>query len=280
MFELSLSFIERGIVAAMIVGVIAPLVGAMLFVRRSSVVSESLSHVTLTGVSAGVLLAQVMETIPMNPLYIGFGFALVGSLLIEKLRQTFHHFQDLAAPMILSAGIGLSAVLMSISTAGYNEWYDYLFGSIISVSPSDLRFIMITAFIVLLIFYFFQKELIIVSFDEEFAKVSGVSTKGMNFLFSILVALVISMSMKVVGILLVGALISLPVAASLKVARSFRQLLVWSVILGEVAVMSGVYFSYHYSIAPGGMIVVMSVLLLLLFLLLPSLMHRKQEGSS
>lgn len=280
MFELSLSFIERGILAAFIVGLITPLVGAMLFVRRSSVMSESLSHVTLTGVSAGVLLAQVVDVIPINPLYIGFSFALVGSLFIEKLRQTFHHFQDLAAPIILSAGIGLSAVLMSISTASYNEWYDYMFGSIISVSPSDLRFIMITAVVVLLIFYFFQKELILVSFDEEYAKVSGVGTKGIQFLFSLLVALVISMSMKVVGILLVGALISLPVAASLKVARSFRQLFIWSVVLGEVAVMVGIYFSYQFSIAPGGMIVVISVILLLLFSMLSSVMHRKEEGVS
>ncbi|WP_240376634.1 metal ABC transporter permease [Bacillus piscicola] len=255
------TFIERGITAAVIVGTMAPLIGTILAVRRSSVVSESLSHVTLTGISAGVLLSQLAGT-EINPLYTGFAFSLIGSLVIEKLRQLYPDFQDLAAPIILSAGLGLSALIMSMSKSGYGEWYDYLFGNIVSVTRGDLQFIGFTAGIVILLFFLFFKEIKAVSFDKEYAQVSGIPLSLVNFLFSLLTALVIAMSMKVVGILLVGALVSLPVASALQLSKSFKQLLVWSVVFGEAAVITGVFFSYHFNIATGGMIVVMMSVML------------------
>lgn len=260
---LELSFIERGIAAALLVGAIAPMVGVFLAVRRSTIISESLSHVTLTGISAGVLMGQVWTVTDISPMYTGFLFALLGSLLIEKLRQIYDRFQELAAPIILSAGVGLSAVIMSASGSGYTEWYEYLFGSIVSVRMEDLWFIIATAGLVILILALFFKEFFSVSFDQEFAKVSGIPLKKVNFLFSLLIALVISMSMKVVGILLVGALIALPVAAALNLAKSFKKLLLLSVLFGETAVLAGVYFSYQFNIATGGMIVVLSAVLLL-----------------
>ncbi|RSL34508.1 metal ABC transporter permease [Salibacterium salarium] len=271
---MELTFIERGIIAALIVGLIAPLIGTLLAVRRSSVISESLSHVTLTGISAGVLLGQSLEVLQVNPLYSGFIFALAGSLFIEKLRQVYYQFQELAAPIILSGAIGVSAILMSIDNSGYNEWYDYLFGSVVSVTGEDLIFIIVTSFLVLALFLLFYKELISVSFDQEFAKVSGISVQMIQFLFSFLVALVISMSMKVVGILLVGALISLPVAAALQLAKSFRKLLLWSVMIGEITVMLGVYSSYHFDIATGGAIVVFAAFLLLTVLVIKKFLVR------
>ncbi|WP_054635459.1 metal ABC transporter permease [Thalassobacillus sp. C254] len=257
-----LTFIQRGVLAALIVGFICPLLGSFLLVRRVTIISESLSHVTLTGISAGVLMGQTMQFMDVNPLYSGLLFALIGSLLIEKLRQEYRHFQELAIPIILSAGIGLSAILISIAQTGYTEWFNYLFGSIVSVTQEDLLFIIVTAFVVLLIMIFFFKEFISISFDQEYAKVSGISLKGMNFLFSLLVALVISMSMKVVGILLVGALIALPVAAAIRVAKSFKQVMFLGVLFGEAAILSGVYISYHMDIATGGTIVMSAMFIL------------------
>ncbi|MGY4690321.1 metal ABC transporter permease [Salibacterium sp. K-3] len=259
---MELTFLERGILAALCIGLTAPLLGTLLAVRRSSIISEALSHVTLTGISAGVLIGGTIDHIPVHPLYTGFSFSLAGSLFIEKLRQEYSSFQELAAPIILSAGIGLSAVFMSMSASGQNEWYDYLFGSVVSVGEGDLVFILITFFAASLLFGIFFKELVFVSFDQEGASVSGIAVKSVNFLFSFLTALVISMSMKVVGILLVGALISLPAAASLQLASSFRALVLWSIAIGEAAVIIGVYGSYHLNLATGGAIVVSASLLL------------------
>ncbi|WP_052144505.1 metal ABC transporter permease [Halalkalibacter okhensis] len=273
-FLLNLTFIERGILAGVIIGIIAPLVGSFLLVRRISVVTESISHITLTGISAGVFLGTLGPLFQnMNPMYLGVVFALIGALITERLREMYRHFQELAVPIILSTGIGMSAIFISLARTGYNEWYSYLFGSIVSVTVSDVQFIMITAIFVLFIIVLFYKEFVLTSFDQEFAQVSGISMKFVNFIFALLIAMVISMSMKVVGILLVGALVVIPVAASIQVSKSFKQLIFFSIIFAQISILFGLYFSYQFNIATGGMIVLISILVLLLVLLLKRLMR-------
>ncbi|WP_430708815.1 metal ABC transporter permease [Paenalkalicoccus suaedae] len=259
-----LTFLERGIIAGILIGFISPLIGAFLLVRRMTIITEGLSHITLTGITAGVLMTQSVAIFgAVNPLYTGLLFSLGGSLLIERLRQIYKYFEELAIPIILSAGIGLSALLISFSNSSYTEWYNYLFGSIVTVTISDLYFIGGTGIVAIGLIGLFYKELLSISFDAEFAATSGISIKKLNFLFSILIALVISMSMKVVGILLVGALVTLPVAAAIQFAKSFRHVLILGIIFGEAAVIGGIVSSYHLDVATGGMIVVVGVLLLI-----------------
>ncbi|SDN42533.1 zinc transport system permease protein [Alkalicoccus daliensis] len=258
-----LTFLERGIAAGLLIGFISPLIGAFLLVRRMTIISEGLSHVTLTGITAGVLMTQTTVLFAgVNPLYMGLLFSLAGSLLIEKLRQVYQHFQELAIPIILSAGVGLSAVLISMTQSSYTEWYSYLFGSIITVTLNDLIFIFVTGIAAMIIVGLFYKELLSISFDQEFAVTSGISVKRINFIFSVLIALVISMSMKVVGILLVGALITLPVAAAILFAKSFRHVLILGILFGEAAVLGGVISSYYFNVATGGMIVAAGIFIL------------------
>ncbi|WP_332632125.1 metal ABC transporter permease [Halalkalibacter flavus] len=271
-FLSNLTFIERGVVAGVVIGIIAPIVGAFLLVRRISVVTESISHITLTGISAGVFLGTIGPLFQnINPMYMGVVFALIGALITERLRDMYRHFQELAVPIILSTGIGMSAIFISLARTGYNEWYTYLFGSIVSVTVSDVQFIIFTAIFVLFIIFLFYKEFILSSFDQEYAQVSGISMKFINFIFALLIALVISMSMKVVGILLVGALVVIPVAASVQISKSFKQLILFSIIFAQVSILLGLYFSYQFNIATGGMIVLTSIIVLLVVLLLKSI---------
>jgi zinc transport system permease protein len=259
-----LTFLERGIIAGLIVGFICPIIGAFLLVRRMTIISEGLSHITLTGIAVGIVMMQSPATSFINPLYTGVLFSLIGSLLVEKLRQIYRHFQELAIPIILSAGIGLSALLISISPSNNTEWFNYLFGSIVTVTLTDLLFIVVTGIVMMSIVLLFYKELLSISFDQEFAITSGISVKKMNFLFSILIALVISMSMKVIGILLVGAMVTLPVAVSIQFAKSFRQVVFIGIIVGEISVIGGIIMSIYFNIATGGMIVVTGVIILII----------------
>ncbi|OLO26958.1 metal ABC transporter permease [Alkalihalophilus pseudofirmus] len=274
----NLSFIERGMVAAGLIGFICPLLGAFLLVRRISIISESLSHITLTGIAAGVLLTSTITFFSfINPLYFGLVFAFIGSLLIERLRQVYRDFQEIAIPIILSTGVGLSAIIISISKTGYNQWFMYLFGSIVSVTLQDLYFMILTSIVVLIILTLFYKEFVAISFDQEFAKVSGISIRGLNFIFSFLIALVIALSMKVVGILLVGAMIVLPAASAIIFAKSFKSLLWLSVLFGQLAMLTGSYFSYHLNIATGGGIVLFATVWLIVAHLLHHLFKGKRK---
>ena len=161
----------------------------------------------------------------------------------------------------MSAGIALSAIFISLADGFNQEIVGLLFGSISAVTISDLSTIIAIVIIVLAFILLFYKELFILSFDEEYSKVIGIP-KWIQFLFIIIVAMVISASMRVVGILLVSALITLPIAIAMRMTKGFKQLIILSVLIGEFSVIAGLVLAFYMNISPGGVIVVLLVLLL------------------
>lgn len=199
----------------------------------------------------------------LNPLYLGMGFSVGGSLFIERLRNVYKHYQELAIPIILSGGVGLGAIFISMANGFNVDLFSYLFGSVSAVGRSDLWVITIISVIVVFTVIILYKELFLLSFDEEHAKTSGIPAKVIHFIFIVLVALVIAISMRIVGVLLVSALMTLPVAAALKMAKSFKQTIIMSILFGEIAVVGGLFTAYYLNLAPGGTIVVLAILVLL-----------------
>ncbi|TYR82389.1 metal ABC transporter permease [Priestia megaterium] len=270
-------FLRNAFVTGMIIGIIAPLLGAFIVVRRLSLIADALSHVTLAGISISLLLSQKVGFMQgANPLYLGMAASVTGSLFIEKLRSVYKHYQELAIPIILSGGIGVSAICISLADGFNNDLMNYLFGSVSAVSRSDLWTVVFIAVIVIMLVLFFYKELFILSFDEEHASASGIKAKWIHFLFIIMVALVIAVSMRIVGILLVSSLMTLPVAASIRLANGFKQTILLSIIFGEVAVLGGLFSAYYLDLAPGGTIVVIAVIILIISIMINK--GRKGKG--
>ncbi|PIC04536.1 metal ABC transporter permease [Anoxybacillus flavithermus] len=257
-------FLQNAFIVGILIGFIAPLLGVFIVVRRLSLIADALSHVTLAGIAASLLVQKKFLTFStLNPIYIGMAFSVVGSLFIEKLRTVYKHYQELAIPIILSGGIGLSVIFISLADGFNTDLFSYLFGSVSAVSRTDVWAISIIFFIVLTVIFLFYKEWFILSFDEEYAQASGVKVKSLHFVFIVLVALVIAASMRIVGILLVSSLMTLPVAASIRMAKGFKQALWLSVIFGEFAVIVGLFLSYYLNLAPGGTIVLLAVCILI-----------------
>ncbi|MED4070587.1 metal ABC transporter permease [Priestia endophytica] len=269
-------FLQNAFITGILIGFLAPLLGAFIVVRRLSLIADALSHVTLAGISASLLLEKKLGY-QLNPLYFGMIFSVAGSLFIEKLRGLYRHYQELAIPIILSGGIGISVIFISLADGFNSDLLNYLFGSVSAVSRADLWTIVGVAIVVTLAIIIFYKELFILSFDEEHAKASGVKAKAIHFLFIVMVALVIAASMNIVGILLVSALMTLPVAASMRLATGFKQTIILSIIFGEVSVIGGLISSYYLDLAPGGVIVVIAILILLGSILVKKGWGRKHE---
>lgn len=223
-------------------------------------IADALSHVTLGGITFGVYLSSLIG-MTINPLITGIIFSVMGALGIERLRTVYRHYQELAIPIIMSFGVALSVLFLSLADGFNQDLFGYLFGSISAVSSVDLILISVIGVIVLIFIYLMYKEMFLVSFDEEYANVMNIN-KWIHFMFIIVVALVISASMRIVGILLVSALMTLPVASAMRVTSSFRQLMFTSVIFGEVAVVVGLFMSFHLDISPGGTIVLVSLAIL------------------
>lgn len=260
-------FLQNAFLSGLIIGVIAPLLGLFIVVRRLALIADALSHVALAGIAGSLFLSQsVLMFSALNPVYLGMASAVGGSLLIEKLRGAYKHFEELAIPIILSTGIGFGAIFISLAKGFGSDLVGYLFGSVSAVSRQDLWVVVIIAVVVVAFIRFFYKEMFALSFDKEYAKVSGINGKFIQIVFMIIVALVIGASMRIVGILLVSSLMTIPVAAAMQLAKSFKGALVYSIVIGELSVLIGLFSAFHLDIAPGGTIVITSIIILLLVL--------------
>ncbi|MBN6888890.1 zinc transport system permease protein [Cytobacillus horneckiae] len=265
-------FLQNAFLTGIIIGIVAPLLGVYIVVRRLSLIADALSHVTLAGIAASLLLEKkVLGISGLNPIYMGMAFSVTGSLFIEKLRSVYKHYQELAIPIILSGGTGLSVIFISLADGFNTDLFGYLFGSVSAVSRADLWLILIISIVIIATIIILYKELFLLSFDEEHAKASGIPAKTVHFIFIVMVALVIASSMRIVGILLVSALMTLPVAASMRIAKGFKQTIFFSILFGEISVLGGLFLAYYLDLAPGGTIVIIAVLILIVTILIKKL---------
>lgn len=245
-------FLQNAFASGLIIGVIVPLLGVFIVVRRLSLIADALSHVTLAGIAGSLYLSQSIGALAvLNPLYLGIVASVTGSLFIERLRRLYKHYEELAIPIIMSAGLGFGAIFISLAEGFSSDLFSYLFGSVSAVSRQDLWIVLCIAFIVVLFLTLFFKELFVLSFDEEYAKASGLPAKWVHLLFMIVIALVIAGSMRIVGILLVSSLMTLPVAAAMRISKSFKQAIIFSVLFGELAVIIGLVSAFYLDLAPG-----------------------------
>lgn len=258
------SFMQRALIAGIIIGILCPLIGIFVVLRRMSLIGDSLSHVALSGVAAGLLAG-------IYPLGMALLFSIGAALSIEKLRKSYEDFAELVIAIILSAGISIAVVLISFAKSLNVDLMSYLFGSIITIGKIDLYMVIGLGLIIVAFVKLFYKELFFITFDEEAAKIAGVPVRIVNLLFIVLVAMTITVSMRIVGILLVSSMMIMPVATSLQIAKSFKQAILISIVFAEISVILGIFISYYLEIAPGGTIVLFSVLMLILTIILKNL---------
>ncbi|MBM7705746.1 zinc transport system permease protein [Chryseomicrobium aureum] len=268
---LTYDFLRQAFISGILIGIMAPLLGVFIVVRRLSLIADALSHVTLAGIAGSLFLSQTVPALALlNPLYLGMASAVAGSTLIEKLRSLYKHYQELAIPIIMSAGLGLAALFISLADGFRTDLFSYLFGSVSAVSYQDMMIVIaVTAIVVLFLLAFF-KELFVLSFDDEYASAVGLPAKWIHFMFMIVTALVIAASMRIVGILLVSSLITLPVAAAMRIAKSFKSAILWSLLFGQSAVLIGLVTAFYLDLAPGATIVLTSILILLIVIAIVS----------
>ncbi|EEG76693.1 metal ABC transporter permease [Dethiobacter alkaliphilus] len=248
----SYAFMQRAFHAGFVVAILCPTIGIFLVLRRLSMIGEMFAHVSLAGVALGIFTGTY-------PLASALGLSLVAAGGLEALRRTYRIFGDLAIAIMISVGISLAVVLISLSQAFNADLFSYLFGSVIAISRADLFLIRVIGVAVLLFVFLMHKELFFIAFDEEAARASGVRVDLVNMLFVAATALTIAVAMRVVGILLVSSLITVPVAAGLQVGKSFRATILYSYLFALTSVLLGLVVAYYADLAPGGSIVLIAV---------------------
>lgn len=265
---LSLGYMQRALLAGLFVGLICPAIGLILVLRRNAMYGDALGHVTLAGVAVGLLSGSY-------PVATGLVASVLASLGMDWLRRTSRRYAELSVSIVLSASLALAVILLSKVKSGSANVLSYFFGSILTVSGQDLWLIGILGAVVLLTYTFLYKDLLALSFDEEFAQTSGLKVRVVNTLFLVLTALTVALTIRIVGVLLTSALMVVPVAAAMQVGKSFRGALLWSLGIGLVAVVSGLVLSYVLGWASGGTIVLVAVGILLLVILAKEISRKR-----
>jgi zinc transport system permease protein len=244
-------FMRLAFIAGAIVGVLAPAVGFFLVQRRQSLIGDGIGHVAFAGVAAGILLG-------VSPVLTALAAAVLGGVVIELLRSRGRTAGDQALALVFYTGIALGVVLIARAGALDANLFQYLFGSILTVTRTDVALVAGIGALGLATVALLYRPLAGIVIDEEGARVTGVPIGMLNVALAALAAVTVALSMRVVGILLVAALMVLPVSAAARVAWSMRSTIVLSMIIGLAAALTGLTISYYADLPPGGTIVLVA----------------------
>lgn len=252
---LSFDFMQNAVLVSLLISILCPCIGVFLVLRRYSMIGDTLSHASLAGVSLGLLLGQ-------NPILGAFVFTSISGALIEFLRRYFKKQADLILSIVLALSVGVAITIISSGKLHVNA-DAFLFGSILTLTTTDLYLVLGLSFVSVLTLIFLYHQLVYIAFDEEAARVAGVKTGLINYVFSILVASAISISIRIVGVLVLSSMLALPVATALQLERGFRQTLLFSILFSVFDIMTGLFLSYYLGVAPGGFTALVSVFTLI-----------------
>jgi zinc transport system permease protein len=251
---LDYDFMRRALVAAMLIGLSAPAVGIFLVQRRLALIGDGLGHIAVTGVALGLVVGRA-------PLFIALLTAIAGAIAIELIRARREAFGEIALAMLFYGGIAGGVVLVSRAPSGARNLDQYLFGSITTTSTADLATFAVLAASILAVTTWLGPALFTVSNDDEFARASGLPVMALNVLLAVLTACTVVISMRVVGVLLVSALMVVPVATAQLLAASFRTTYVIGLAIGFLVALGGVVLSYYVDTPSGGTIVLLAIAL-------------------
>lgn len=255
---LTYSFMQRAFAVALLISVITPLIGNIIVLKRLSTIGDALSHSSLAGVAIGLCFG-------FNPILSAVVFSIIAALIIEFIRRSFNKYSEIATAVVLSFGVGIAAVFSGF-VKNSSAFSGFLFGSIVAISSFELVVVVVLSIVVIIVMLALYRELFFITFDEEGAELSGVKVKSVNFVFTLLTAIVVSIASRTVGALVISSLMIIPVACAMLISKSYKANIILSVVFAILFTISGLFVSCFYNVKPGGTIVLIGIGVLILLL--------------
>lgn len=248
---------QRALISAIAISVICSIVGLFLVLKRHSLFGDALAHVAFGGISLGLFIG-------VYPLWTAYIVAILSAVGVNKLRESTKIPPDSSIAVLLTSGLAIGVILISISGGFTLNLFSILFGNILLVSNDDVIMILITDAIVIPVIYILYKKLVLIIFDENQAKVSGLNVTWINTLFIILASITVIASIRLVGVLLISSLIVIPNITALMLGKGFKKTLFISCAMSVFSVVFGIVISYYSNLAPSGTIVLTLVSMFLI----------------
>lgn len=250
------AFMQNAFFVSICISILCPCIGIFLVLRRYSMIGDTLSHASLAGITIGLLTNQ-------NPILGAFLFTSICGALIEFLRSYFKKYTDLILTIVLALSVGTAITVISSGKLHANA-DSFLFGSILTVTKFDIVMVLTLSVVSVAALLLLYHQMIYIAYDEEAAQVAGVRVRLINYIFAVLVASAISVSIRIVGVLVLSSMIALPVATALQLRKGFKMTLIFSIVFSMLDIMAGLFLSYYLNVAPGGFTALVSVGVLVL----------------
>lgn len=250
---LDYAFMQRALIAAALVGITAPAIGTYLVQRRQAIMGDGIGHVAMTGVALGFLLNT-------SPVWMATLVAVIGAVGMELIRSRGRTSGDIALAMLFYGGMAGGVMIINLAPGGSTaNLTSYLFGSITTVSAEDTITAVVLAVFVIAVTVGLRRQLFAICQDEEFARVTGLPVRFLNLLLAVTAAVTVTVAMRIVGLLLVSAMMVIPVAAAQRVTRGFAATLSLSMLIGVLVSLSGTAATYYVDAPSGGAIVLLAI---------------------
>ncbi|MDQ3084209.1 MAG: metal ABC transporter permease [Thermoproteota archaeon] len=246
---LQYEFMQRALISGIAISISCSLIGLFLILKRFSLFGDAMSHVAFGGIALGLFLKS-------NPIWVSLIVSIIGGLSIIKLNSSKRIYSDSSISVLLSLGLAMGLVLISLSGGFSIDITSYLFGSILLVNIEETLTTIILSVIVIAFVILFYKKLVYLVFNEEQALVNGINTVVLNILFITLATIAIVMSIRLIGVLMVSSLLIIPNVSSLLLGYGFKKTILFSICFSLTSVILGIILAYEWNITPSGMIVI------------------------
>jgi len=251
-------FMIRALFATVAIAIFAPMLGVFLVIRRQSLMADTLSHVSLSGVALGYFLN-------LNPSFTTLFIVVIAAIVLEYLRQVYKSYSEVSTAILMSGGLALALVLMGLGQGtSQTSIQAYLFGSIVTIDWTQVIILAIMLVVLVVIFILFRRQMYVMTFDEDTAFVDGLPVKKMSIAFNIVTGIAIAVMIPIAGALLVSAIMILPAAIGMRIGRSFTSVVLVSMVIGLIGMVSGLYASFYVETAPGASITLIFIFLFLI----------------
>ncbi|QKF74462.1 zinc ABC transporter, integral membrane protein (plasmid) [Aliarcobacter faecis] len=253
-------FMINAFIAGVLIAILTSTLSLFVVVKRYAMLSDALAHISLLGVAIGFLFQ-------VSTILTAIIISIIASIMIEYLRSYKKLYSDSMLSIFLSSALAMSVIIVSLSNSFNSSLFDYLFGSIVAVTSEDIFIISLFFILTILFMLVYYQKLLLISFNEELAISSGINVRLINLLFTALIGTLVAISIKIIGALLIGAIMIIPVVSAICLRQGFRITWILSTLFAIIGVVIGLVFSFYVSIPSGATIVIVLLLIFLLTLI-------------
>ncbi len=261
---LTYEFFQNALIAGVLIGILLPIIGIVVLLRRMTFIADSFGHINMAGIAFAIFITSLVPALTFLSPIITLIWTILAAILIEFLRNKYKNYKELSITIVYSLSIALMMIFLSLS-GGYNSsLFSVLFGNINGLNRQDVIFILISFIFIISLITLNYKKIILLSLEEEYSKLYNVNVTVTKYLTMILIALTITIAIKAIGVLLVSSLIIIPLLAASNISGNLKHTLIFSIIFTEISIVFGLYGSYFLNVPTSALIVIISIFIYLI----------------